>query len=340
MDKLRVATIGAGAMANRVHYPALAELDQAEIVAVCDLDEKRLHETADRYEVAGRYTNYRLMLEQSAPQAVFVVLPPMLLFPVVMHILSCRLNVFIEKPPGLTHGQTYHMARAAERNNCLTMVGFNRRFIPLLREARRVVEERGPILQAMATFYKNGVGQQPTHGGEIDLLTFDVIHAVDTLRWLGGEVREVVSDIRRAHADYDNSFNALLRFENGALGTLSALWVAGARVHTFEIHAKGISAFVDPNNEARILADQTAVYAGGGRDGLATAHALTLKADEVAGSTDFSKTYGYFAEDQHFIECVTTGRQPDTNFADAVKSVELLERIRRNQYWPRERRAE
>lgn len=333
-DKLRVAMIGAGAMANRVHYPALDELDAAEIIAICDLDEKRLHETADRYEVEGRYTDFREMLEQSAPGAVYIVLPPALLFPVVMHALSCRLNVFIEKPPGLTREQTYHMARAAERNDCLTMVGFNRRFIPVLREARRIVEERGPIVQAMATFYKNGVGQPAPLGGEIDLMTFDVIHAVDTLRWMGGEVRQVVSDVRSVQSDYDNSFNALLRFESGALGTLSTLWVAGARVHTFEMHANGISAFVDPSGEARILADQSAVYAGGGREGLTKAQALTLKADEVAGSTDFSKSYGYFAEDQHFIECLRAGKQPDTNFDDALKTVELLERIRRSQAWP------
>ena len=53
MDKVKVAMIGAGGMANGVHYPSLASFDDAEIAAICDLDEKRLNDTADKYQVEG-----------------------------------------------------------------------------------------------------------------------------------------------------------------------------------------------------------------------------------------------------------------------------------------------
>ena len=46
MGKVRVAMVGAGGMANGVHYPSLASFDDVEIAAICDLDEKRLNETA------------------------------------------------------------------------------------------------------------------------------------------------------------------------------------------------------------------------------------------------------------------------------------------------------
>jgi virulence factor len=54
---LRVAVIGAGWMANHVHYPSLAALDDVEIAAICDVDPTRLNQTADRYEVEGRYSD-------------------------------------------------------------------------------------------------------------------------------------------------------------------------------------------------------------------------------------------------------------------------------------------
>jgi len=38
MDHLRAVVIGAGEMANRVHYPCLSSFDDVEIAAVCDLD--------------------------------------------------------------------------------------------------------------------------------------------------------------------------------------------------------------------------------------------------------------------------------------------------------------
>src|SRR5688572_21571735 len=61
-SKVRVAMIGAGGMANNVHYPSLASFADVEIAAICDLDEQRLQTTADKYNVQGRYTNYRKMV--------------------------------------------------------------------------------------------------------------------------------------------------------------------------------------------------------------------------------------------------------------------------------------
>jgi len=54
-DRVRVAMIGAGRMANRVHYPSLASFDDVEIAAICDINPQALNETADRYGVSKRY---------------------------------------------------------------------------------------------------------------------------------------------------------------------------------------------------------------------------------------------------------------------------------------------
>ena len=332
-DRIRVAMIGAGDMANRVHYPSLKEMPDVEMVAACDLDAQCLHTTADKYQIEMRYTDYKRMLEEVAPDAVYIILPPLVLFPVVMHAANAGFHTFIEKPPALTRFQARSMALVAERKNLLTMVGFNRRFIPVLAAAKAKVEERGPIVHTIATFYKNSVGHGPSQGGGIDLLTYDGIHAVDTLRGIGGEVEEVVSDVRCLFADYENSFCAMMRFENGGLGILTTSWAFGTRVHTFEMHGKGISAFVDGNSEARIYADQDKVYSASGSGGIAQTKAFVIGADEAAGSSEFFKSYGYFAENQHFIQCLKEGKQPQTNFADALKTMELCDRIYHSQRW-------
>jgi virulence factor len=292
-----------------------------------------LNTTADEYQIEGRYTDYRRMIEKVAPDAVYVIVPPLLVLPIVMDVMQRGVHVFLEKPPGITTDQAKNMARAAERYDCLTMVGFNRRFIPVLVEAKRRVEERGPIIHIVSRFYKNAVGHGPSQGGAIDLLHFDAIHAVDLLRWLGGEAKAVVGDVRSLYAEHENCFSALVRFENGAVGILSTLWMAGTRVHTFEVHAKGISAFVDGNSAARIYADQDAVYAEQGRGGIVEPQGLILKADEVAGSAEFYVSYGYLAENEHFIQCLQRGREPQTSLSDAVKTMELCDRIYHSQSW-------
>lgn len=318
MRKIRVGLIGAGAMANRVHYPSLAEFPEVEMTALCDLDEEKLKATAEKFGIERTYTDYRRMLTEVDPEAVYILMPPHHLFDLVIACLSQKRHVFIEKPPGITREQTRNMALAAERSGCLTMVGFNRRYIPLVREVRRRIDERGPMLQCVATFYKNSIGAGPYYGGAIDILTCDAVHAVDMLRYMGGDVAAAAGDVRALHADYDNSFNALLRFENGCSGALLTNWVVGKRVHTFEMHAKGISAYLDPD-------DRAVLYADNREDG------EVLETRAVAGSTEMHKYYGFFGENRHFIECVLENRQPETHFGDAVKTMELVERIYRSQ---------
>ena len=57
--KLRVAFIGAGGRALMAHYPSLRDVPEAELVAVAELDEQRLHKTCDLYGIKGRYSDYR-----------------------------------------------------------------------------------------------------------------------------------------------------------------------------------------------------------------------------------------------------------------------------------------
>lgn len=318
MDKVKVGMIGAGGLANSVHYPSLAGFDDVEIAAISDLDEGRLKNTAEKYKVEKTYKDYKKMVNDVELDAVYIIMPPHHLFDLVIHCLNSKLNVFIEKPPGVTAEQTRNMALTAEKNGCYTMVGFNRRFIPLMTEAKRIVRERGEILQCVATFYKNSIGAGPYYAGAIDILTCDAIHAVDSLRWMGGEVSSVASDVRNIYAEYDNSFNALLKYENGATGVLLTNWVVGKRVHTFEMHAKGISAFVNGDDKAFIYSDNKE-------------EPLILDAREIAGSSENYKYYGFCAESRHFIDCIKNDEMPETNFADAFKTMELVNYIYKNQ---------
>jgi len=319
LDRVRVGMIGAGAHANFAHYPSLAAMDDVEIVAVCDLNEERLNATADKYGVESRYRDYREMVVKEKMDAVYVIMPPHQLYDVVIYCLKQKLNVFIEKPPGITYEQTKNMALTAEKYGCKTMVGFNRRFIPLMRKVKALVEGRGPIIQCMATFYKNMVGAWlPYYEGAVDILTCDAIHAVDTLRWMGGEVENVASVISQFYAEYNNSFNALIKFKGGAVGFLVANWAVGKRIHTFEMHSKGISAFINPDDKAVIYADNKE-------------EPIVMTAAEAAASQDRIKYYGFYAENRHFIDCIKEDREPETSFKDAAKTMELVNKIYNSQ---------
>ena len=317
MKKVNIALIGAGGMANGVHYPSLRECEDVNLVGLSDLVPSKLQATAEKFQIDQTFTDYKQMLEKTSPDAVYVLMPPQHLFPLVIHCISQGHHVFIEKPPGVTLHQTKEMASAAEKNDCKTMVGFNRRFIPLLQKVKAIVEANGPIIQCMSTFHKN-TPNALYYDGVIDVLTCDAIHAVDALRWLGGgEVKAVASDINSFYAERENSFNALVKFTSGASGYLCTNWAVGGRIHTFEMHARGISAYINPD--------------AGGRAVLHTSDGTTeITPEDAADSDKLHRTYGFYGESRHFVDCIQQDRQPLTCFADAVKTMELVTAIYRN----------
>lgn len=317
MDKVNVALIGGGGMANGVHYPSLASFDDVNLVGLCDLIPEKLHSTADRFGIENRFTNYREMLEKTSPDAVYVLMPPHHLFDLAIHSLSQGLHVFIEKPPGVTLHQIKSMALLAEKKDCKTMVGFNRRFIPLLRQVKEMVEGKGQIIQAVSTFHKNSPAAL-YYNGAIDVLTCDAVHTVDALRWMaGGEIKQVASDINSFYSERENCFNALVKFDNGCSGILMANWAVGTRIHIFEMHALGMSALVDPYIRASAL-----ILEGASQKTITNMDAAKTDTNHIVN--------GFYGESRHFIDCIKADTQPETCFADAVKTMELVELIYRN----------
>src|SRR5262249_34836902 len=149
LEKVRVAMIGAGGMANSVHYPSLASFDDVEIAAVCDLNAERLHATADKDGIAKRYGDYVKMVEEVAPDAVYVIGQPHLMFDIWTGCLSRGLHLYIEKPMGLTIHQARSLAALAEQKRCITQVSFQRRTCPMVVMLRDQCLKLGPIVHAV-----------------------------------------------------------------------------------------------------------------------------------------------------------------------------------------------
>ncbi len=311
---IRIALIGAGGIARQAHLPSLTEFKDIELAAVCDVQKDIAEKAKNDYSIPRSFIDFRNMLDSVELNAVYIAVQPHFLLEIALECFKRKLHVFLEKPPGVNKEETAKMAAAAAKNKCLTMVGFHRRFTPLTVKARALVEARGPIDQCMVTYVKNLVGQPPYYEGKASMLTLDVIHAVDNLRWMGGEVKNVRASTRRLHADYDNSFNAFLEFENGAVGFLNNSFAAGKRIFSIEMHAKGVSAFIEPEEKACVYADNNP-------------EGTTITSADAAASADFHRRAGFSAESRHFIDCVKSAAMPATNLEDALKTMELLGRI-------------
>lgn len=310
--KVRVAFIGAGGMANLAHYPSLHSFDDVEIVAACDLDEKKLHETANKYGISGRYTDYRTMIGETRPDAVYCIGWPHVLFDVWKWCLEQGQNLYIEKPFGLTIHQARALTYLAEKHNCITQVSFQRRSTPLVSHLYQECLKRGPITHAVCRFYKHGIMAMPY---AFDNMMGDTVHSIDTLRWIcGGEIVKIESATRRIQVPDINLIQATLHFDNGALGILLNSWCSGRRIFDVEIHAPNICVEAEHEGKAYLYAD-------------GDAKGQEYDAKEFTGSDQLYVYAGFQAKNREFIDSVKNGTLPSSHFGDAVKTMEAAEII-------------
>jgi predicted dehydrogenase len=143
----------------------------------------------------------------------------------------------------------------------------------------------------------------------------DSVHAIDTVRWLcGGDVVGVRSVTRQIGVPDINFIVALLQFDTGATGVLMNNWTSGRRVFRVEMHALGICAEAEHEGKGFL-------YADGDTKG------IEYDTREVAGSDENFVYGGFQAKNQEFIDALKTRRPPGSHFADALKTMEIAEKI-------------
>jgi predicted dehydrogenase len=298
-------------MCQKVHLPSLASLDGTTIAAVCDLDPVRLATVADRYGVAERYTDYRAMVKETAPDGVYAVGQPHLMYDAWVWCLENDIPLFIEKPLGLNWHQAQMLARLAEEHGLTTQVGFQRRSSPLLQLLRERCLESGPIVHAVCEFYKNAL--EPTWGPRDHMLD-DCVHSIDTLRWMcGGNVVDIESSCKRVGVPDINWITATLHFDNGSSGILINSWSSARRVFRVEMHATGICADADPENEG-------VLHSAHGPE--------TFDTRSVAQSEDLYVFGGFQAKSREFVESLRSRHAGTSSpFGDALETMRIAEKI-------------
>lgn len=312
MEKVRIAFIGCGSMANRVHYPSLASFPDVEIVAICDVDREKLNTTGDKYGIERRYTDFKKMIEDTSPDGVYAIGQPHIMYDIWKWCLEQGLNLYIEKPMGITIHQARALAYLAEKKGCITQVSFQRRAVPLLVKLREECLKKGPITHAVCEFYKCNI--EPYLEAR-DHMMDDGVHAIDTLRWMcSGEVKKILSITKNVLVPDINFISAILEFDNGSTGIMINSWTSGRRIFRVQMHSPGIWAEADPEDKGRVYKDGDTI-------------GIEYDTKEVARSSEFYIYAGFKAKNREFIDCLKTKRQPSSNFSDALKTMEVAEKI-------------
>jgi len=168
--KVRVGVVGCGLVAQISHLHYLQELsDLFEISALCDISPTIVNELGRRYNVAGRYVDYRRLLEHDL-DAVFVLTRDHA--PVAIAAAERGKHVFVEKPLCFNLEQADEMIRCAHQHRVKLMVGYMKRYDPGYERAQELFRdmEGGKLIRV-----HNSVGSPSRINQEI----FDIVRGLD-----------------------------------------------------------------------------------------------------------------------------------------------------------------
>jgi len=230
-ERPRIALLGCGRIAQRIHLPTLAALGNGELVAVAETDpQTRARSLAGRPTVAA-FADYRELLDRCPVDATVICLPPALHAEAAIACFERGLHVYVEKPLAATVDQADAVIRAWKRAGTVGAIGHNLRFHPLVLQLRDAIArgEVGKVIGALTVFgaslraLPDWKRRRESGGGVLlDLVT----HHVDLLRFvLGAEVAEVTATLRTVETE-DDTAALTLRFENGPVASLFASLVA------------------------------------------------------------------------------------------------------------------
>lgn len=324
-----MGVVGAGGRAQ-AHCRALRRVDGVDLAAVCDVVPERARETADEHGVPETYADHEAMLEERGADldVAYVVTLPYHMDDLVTDCLRADLHVFAEKPPGVTADQTRRWAALAEERDLRTMVGFQRRFHPLVAAAREAVTERSDVRYGVGTFHKQQLGDVGRGDGAYNALLLDAVHVVDLLVAMGGGTTDVhgfygqlFEPPERFDPLYANVFAGVLEFANGGIGLLNSNRTAGGRALSFEMHGRAVSAYGEIHGDPEL--DELVVQ----RDDEPFGDAERLRTPDVVAEPTPETADGTAQLDRHFVEAVREDRPTRVSFREAVGTMEAVEGV-------------
>lgn len=128
LPPVRIAVVGAGAIAQLAHLPVLSKLRGAQLVALCDNDRAKARALADRFDIPDVFTDIDDLLDYDELDAAVVASPSHLHEPQVLQLLAAGVDVLCERPLSLTSKGIERILAAAARGNRKVFVANNHRF--------------------------------------------------------------------------------------------------------------------------------------------------------------------------------------------------------------------
>lgn len=139
VKKVKVGLVGLGLVSDS-HIKAFQSHNDAEVVAVCDLDETHAKEVIAQYGIKKYYTDYDLMLKDEEVNLVDICTPTFTHVNMTISAAEAKKNILCEKPFCMTIEEGMKACEAAEKNGVTLTVEESYRFMTSIIKAKELIE--------------------------------------------------------------------------------------------------------------------------------------------------------------------------------------------------------
>ena len=232
---IKIAIIGAGAIAN-THIESLLKFqDRCQIAAVADIYADKAHEKVSRFGLnAVVFEDYKKLLAETEIDLAIVLTPPFAHADATIAGLNAGANVLLEKPMAISLDECDAMIAAAEQNGRLLSVVAQNRYKTPMMKLKAVLDSGmvGEIRHAQVdSFWWRGQsyydlwwrGTWEKEGGGCTMN--HAVHHIDLFQWMMGmpaEIQAVITNINHNNSEVEDFSTAVLLYEDGRVGQINA----------------------------------------------------------------------------------------------------------------------
>jgi predicted dehydrogenase len=350
-ERTRVGVVGCGLIAQVMHLPYLAELDDRyEIAALCDVSPELLTACAMRYGVQRRFTRWEDLVSDDLDAVL--VLTSGSHAPIAVAAAEAGKHVFVEKPLCLGVAEGREMLAAAERTGVTLMVGTMKRYDPAYERLATLIPTLEDLRLVRVTTLESPIEPYVAHYGlrtatDVPAETLAELRADDDARLeavLGPVDEETRFGYRFVLLDcLVHELNALRgvlgepnRVTHASLGRTCVsvnLEFGGVPCHLSWVDLPGIAryrqelAFYSPDRRLTLALPSPFLRSMPSELIIEEGDPGGARASRTVEVIDYDEAFK--RELVELSECIRTGREPRTPGIDGLRDVALCEAIAR-----------
>ena len=300
---IRIGILGGWDIVRKAYMPLLDDWEGVEIAGIFSRTTRTADEVARRWGLDFSTDQLDELIARDL-EAAFVLTSNDSHFGLCQRLLEAGIDVYVEKPTTEYSWQTQTLAELAERKKRIFMVGFNRRYAPLYRQAKEIFDGR-PIRFCLVEKHRPGIRQRDLLQTYLD----DIIHQIDLLRYFTGEPRSIQTNYT-LHEGQFLSAASLVGLPGGGTGLVLSSRDAGMWQERLTISGGDLTVIVSAFRELRVLSKD---------------HEEVFGTDRAGRWFPQLEERGFVGEIEHFFDCVQNRTIPHSDGYDSVRTQQLLE---------------